>query len=167
VLLIAPGGGDELQGIKKGIVELADLVLINKADGNLLAAAQLTQIEYVSALKLLRPRSPYWLPKVLRISSATQEGLKESWKGMMEYYNVMLEKGEFFKKRALQRKTRMWRHVTDDVLLFLKNDSELQALVASLEQRVVAGDLSPSKAADKILNSLLNFRAVNSKTETK
>ncbi len=64
--MVPPGGGDELQGIKKGIVELADMIVINKADGNLKTAAQLTQLEYVSALKLLKPRSALWRPPVTR-----------------------------------------------------------------------------------------------------
>ncbi|RKP35816.1 ArgK protein [Dimargaris cristalligena] len=87
VLLVPPGGGDELQGMKKGIMEIADMVLVNKADGDLLNAARRAQIEYTSALKFMHHRFSSWRPPVLPVSSMQKEGLKEAWSSMLKFKN--------------------------------------------------------------------------------
>ncbi|OPJ75895.1 methylmalonic aciduria type A protein, mitochondrial isoform B [Patagioenas fasciata monilis] len=93
VLLLPPAGGDELQGIKRGIIEMADLVAINKADGDLVVPARRIQAEYISAMKLLRKRSKVWRPKVMRISAKTGEGISDMWDKMTEFRDLMLTSG--------------------------------------------------------------------------
>lgn len=89
VLLVPPAGGDELQGLKKGIVELSDLVLVNKADGPLENAARNAQLEYTSALKYVKRDTGPWTSRVMRVSSQTGKGINEAWDAMVEYFNVM------------------------------------------------------------------------------
>ncbi|XP_025943286.1 methylmalonic aciduria type A protein, mitochondrial isoform X5 [Apteryx rowi] len=93
ILLLPPAGGDELQGIKRGIIEMADLVAINKADGDLVVPARRIQAEYVSAMKLLRKRSKVWRPKVMRISAKTGEGISDMWDKMTEFRDLVLMSG--------------------------------------------------------------------------
>lgn len=88
-LLVAPGAGDELQGMKKGIVELSDMILVNKADGELAAAARMAQIEYTSALKYLQPSTQGWTPQILPVSSHANTGITEAWDSMKEYYKIL------------------------------------------------------------------------------
>uniref|UniRef100_A0A2D4GX65 AAA+ ATPase domain-containing protein n=1 Tax=Micrurus corallinus TaxID=54390 RepID=A0A2D4GX65_MICCO len=108
VLLLPPAGGDELQGIKRGIIEMADLVVITKADGDLIVPARRIQAEYVSALKLLHKRSKVWRPKVMRISARTGEGISDVWDKMTEFQELMLTSGELLAKRRRQQKVWMW-----------------------------------------------------------
>lgn len=87
-LLVPPNSGDELQGLKKGIVELCDMVIVNKADGKMLEMANITMTEYLSALKYVRRKSRDWSPQVQKVSSVQETGLVETWKTMMDYYNL-------------------------------------------------------------------------------
>ncbi|KAF3852503.1 hypothetical protein F7725_005858 [Dissostichus mawsoni] len=108
VLLIPPAGGDELQGIKRGIIERADLVVVTKADGDLLGPARRIQAEYTSALKLLRRQSKSWNPEVVRASSHTNEGIPEVWAKLESYRDAMLASGELQGRRRAQQKVWMW-----------------------------------------------------------
>ena len=100
LLLLAPGAGDELQGIKRGIVELADLVVINKADGELLAAARRAQADYRAALQLLRPPTPGWTPEVLACSALHEDGIDEIWQAVRRHRQALEDSGELAAKRA-------------------------------------------------------------------
>lgn len=153
VLLLPPAGGDELQGIKRGIVEMADLVTITKADGDLLIPARKIQSEYVSALKLLRKRSKTWKPQVLRISAKTGEGIPELWKKMTEFQNAMLTSGELLARRRSQQKVWMWSLIQENVLLHFRNHPAVKDQIPLLEERVLAGVLSPGLAADVLLKA--------------
>lgn len=115
-LLLPPASGDELQGIKRGIVEMTDLILINKSDGDLLASARRTASSYMSALKLMRQRSPNWKTKTHLISSKTGEGLDDSWQKLDQFRKIMVESGEFELKRKIQRKKWMWNYINDRLL---------------------------------------------------
>jgi LAO/AO transport system kinase len=150
-LLLAPGGGDELQGLKKGIVELADILVINKADGDLQSAATLTQLEYVSALKLLRPRVAEWRPKVLKVSSVQNTGINECWQSMLEYYHLLRRTSQFDAQRRRQRKRWLWRIVTDTLMTQLKTNPEVRRQIIDLEMKVMDGELTPRLASDRIL----------------
>lgn len=103
VLLTNPTAGDELQGIKKGIVEIADLVVVNKADGDLVPKARFTQYEYMTALKFVRQKTEKWKPKVLTCSALKKEGLDGVWNTIHTYWKSMEENGEISKKRQYQR----------------------------------------------------------------
>ncbi|KAJ3271500.1 hypothetical protein HK104_004681, partial [Borealophlyctis nickersoniae] len=133
-LLVAPGGGDELQGMKKGIVELSDLILVNKADGDMMAPARTAQSEYTSALKFLQPIFSEWKPEVLRVSSLQQTGIDEAWSKMKEFYHLMQSCGELDRKRGHQRKTWMWKQINDELLWRLKTDQHVKEMVQRLER---------------------------------
>src|SRR5690606_20081526 len=120
VLLLMPGGGDELQGIKRGIVELADLLLINKADGELAAVAGRTAAEYRHALRLLRPASAAWTPPVLTCSGLTGDGVPTVWEAMERYRSALSATGEIARRRATQARAWLWTELSESLLAALK-----------------------------------------------
>ncbi|XP_059971887.1 methylmalonic aciduria type A protein, mitochondrial isoform X1 [Mesoplodon densirostris] len=148
VLLLPPAGGDELQGIKRGIIEMADLVAITKSDGDLVVPARRIQAEYVSALKLLRRRSGVWRPKVIRISARSGEGITEMWDTMKEFQDVMLASGELTAKRQKQQKVWMWNLIQENVVEHFRTHPRVREQIPLLEKRVLSGALSPGLAAD-------------------
>ncbi|KAM4834236.1 methylmalonic aciduria type A protein, mitochondrial isoform 1-T2 [Thomomys bottae] len=158
VLLLPPAGGDELQGIKRGIVEMADLVAVTKADGDFVVPARRIQAEYVSALKLLRKRSEVWSPKVLRISARTGEGIAEMWDKMKEFQDVMLSSGELAAKRRRQQKVWMWNLIQDNVLEHFRAHPTVREQIPLLESKVLSGALPPGLAADLLLET---FQSTN------
>ncbi|XP_074132311.1 methylmalonic aciduria type A protein, mitochondrial isoform X1 [Sminthopsis crassicaudata] len=153
VLLIPPAGGDELQGIKRGIIEMADLVAITKSDGDLVVPARRIQAEYVSALKLLRKRSKVWKPKVVRISAKTGEGITEMWDKMKEFRDLRLASHELIARRQQQQKVWMWNLIQESVLERFRNCSAVKDQIPLLEEKVANGDLSPGLAADILLKA--------------
>nr|XP_060634863.1 methylmalonic aciduria type A protein, mitochondrial isoform X1 [Anolis sagrei ordinatus] len=153
VLLLPPAGGDELQGIKRGIIEMADLVAVTKADGDLVVPARRIQAEYVSALKLLRKRSKVWRPKVMRISAKTGEGITDIWDNMIEFRELMLTSGELLTKRKKQQKVWMWNVIQESMLYHFRNHSAVRDQIPLLEGKVVSGILSPGLAADLLLKA--------------
>ncbi|XP_074651368.1 methylmalonic aciduria type A homolog, mitochondrial-like isoform X2 [Tubulanus polymorphus] len=150
-LLIPPAGGDELQGIKKGIVEMADVIVINKSDGDLMPAARRIQTEYSSALRLLRLRSKTWRPKVTRISSKTGDGITQLWDIMEDYLEVMTTSGELVHKREKQRTIWMWNQIKDNILHLFQQHPAVRAKYSSLEEKVLSGVITPGFAADVLL----------------
>ncbi|XP_058522782.1 methylmalonic aciduria type A protein, mitochondrial isoform X1 [Ochotona princeps] len=153
VLLLPPAGGDELQGIKRGIIEMADLVAITKSDGDLIAPARRIQAEYVSALKLLRKRSEVWRPKVVRISARSGEGITEMWDKMKEFRDLALASGELTAKRQKQQKIWMWNLIQENVLEHFRSHPMVREQIPVLEQKVLRGALSPGLAADLLLKA--------------
>ncbi|XP_009099601.2 methylmalonic aciduria type A protein, mitochondrial isoform X2 [Serinus canaria] len=153
ILLLPPAGGDELQGIKRGIIEMADLVAINKADGDLVVPARRIQAEYVSAMKLLRKRSKVWRPKVMRISAKTGEGISEMWDKMAEFRELMLSSGELLAKRRKQQKVWMWNLIQENMLLHFRTHLAVKDKIPLLEEKVLRGVLSPGLAADLLLKA--------------
>lgn len=153
ILLLPPAGGDELQGIKRGIVEMADLVAITKSDGDLIVPARRIQAEYVSALKLLRRRSGVWRPKVIRISAQSGEGITEMWDKMKEFQEVMLVSGELAAKRQKQQKVWMWNLIQENVIEHFRTHPAVREQIPLLEKRVLSGALSPGLAADLLLKA--------------
>ncbi|XP_067661428.1 methylmalonic aciduria type A protein, mitochondrial-like [Haliotis asinina] len=156
-LLIPPAGGDELQGIKKGIVEVADMVVINKSDGDLVAAARRIQAEYVSALKFMRQRSKVWKPKVKRISSLTKEGIPELWNIMVNYKTLTFESGELRMKREKQLKIWMWNHIQDYIMEAFYKQEGVAKKMDHLEKMVVRGVITPGHAADVLLKTFMKY----------
>lgn len=153
VLLLPPAGGDELQGIKRGIIEMADLVAITKSDGDLVVPARRIQAEYVSALKLLRKRSEVWRPKVVRISSRSGEGITEMWDKMKEFRDLMLASGEMIARRQKQQKVWMWNLIQESVLEHFRMHPTVREQIPLLERKVLSGALSPGLAADLLLKA--------------
>lgn len=153
VLLIPPAGGDELQGIKRGIIERADLVVVTKSDGDLVVPARRIQTEYTSALKLLRRQSKSWNPKVVRASSLTFEGIPEVWAKMEAYKDTMLTSGALQNRRRAQQKVWMWSLIQENVLWHFQNHPAVRETLPPLEQKVTRGDISPGLAADLLLKA--------------
>jgi LAO/AO transport system kinase len=153
VLLLAPAAGDELQGVKRGIVELADIVVVNKADGPFEAAARHTASDYANALHLMRPTGA-WTPVVLSSSALTRTGIDEVWRTITVHQETVRASGERETRRAAQARDWMWSEVTDTMLERLRHDGAVAALIAPLEREVEAGRLSPAAAAKRILAAL-------------
>jgi LAO/AO transport system kinase len=155
LLLLSPGAGDELQGVKRGIVELADLVVVNKADGDLLAAAHRTVADYRHALQLLRPRSATWTPRVLACSALLGEGIDEVWEAIEEHRRAASASGELARRRAEQAREWMWSELTESLHDALRADKDVGVLLAELEHDVAQGRTSPTAAAQRVLRAFL------------
>lgn len=152
LLLLAPGGGDELQGIKRGIMELADLILINKTDGELEHAANRALSEYRLALQLIRPRSVHWQVSVEACSALNDSGIAESWRQVRAYRKVMKAHGEIGARRATQAKAWMWAEINETLARRFRADRGVQARLKSIEAQVTAGQLPPATAARRLLD---------------
>ncbi|MBS0565628.1 MAG: methylmalonyl Co-A mutase-associated GTPase MeaB [Proteobacteria bacterium] len=155
LLLLAPGGGDELQGVKRGIMEMADLILVNKADGGLLAPARRTCADYAGALRLLRkrPQDPPGYPKALCASAAEGTGLAEAWAAIEEILAWRRERGILAAARAAQARSWFEEEVRQGLLARLTGDAHQRARMAALGAEVEAG-LDPSEAAARMLADL-------------
>ena len=119
-IVLPPAGGDDLQGIKKGVMELADLVVVNKADGDLAGPARHSATDIRHALQLIRARSEHWKPKVKRCSALTGKGVDKVWKEAVDFRNVMNKSGETAKKRTVQARRWMWSQVQQQLLQGIK-----------------------------------------------
>ncbi|MEZ5931352.1 MAG: methylmalonyl Co-A mutase-associated GTPase MeaB [Alphaproteobacteria bacterium] len=151
LLLLAPGAGDELQGMKRGIVELADLVVVNKADGELRAEAGRVAADYKAALQLLRPASVAWQPEVLTCSALHGEGIAAVWAAIRRHRQALESAGGLEAKRREQRKSWLWQDVQAALIERLRRDPAAAAEMRALERQVVSGDLLPSAAARKLI----------------
>jgi LAO/AO transport system kinase len=151
ILLLLPGGGDELQGIKRGIMELADLVLINKADGELLAAARRAAADYRNALRLLQPRSPDWQVPVAMCSALTGDGIADAWQTILDYQQALSASGEIERRRARQSCAWLWQETADNLLAQLKSDPDIRRRLPELEAEVEHGQTLPTAAARRLI----------------
>ena len=155
VLLLLPDAGDELQGIKRGIVELADLVLVNKADGELEAHAERTAAEYANALRLIRPRSRHWKVPVHTCSALTGSGVADVWSQVENYRESMGDSGELSARRAQQLRSWLWSEVSAGLMDALKADADIKRRLSEVEQLVVEGTLTPAAAARSLVESFV------------
>jgi LAO/AO transport system kinase len=152
LLLLAPGGGDDLQGIKKGIVELADLLVVNKADGDLKPAALRAVADYRHALRMLRPASAdESMPQVLAASALTGEGIAPVWQRVEHQAAALLRSGERERRRARQARAALWSEIGEGLLELFKADKRVAARLGEIEAQVAEGALSPSAAAGAAL----------------
>ena len=158
VLLLAPAGGDELQGIKRGIVEMADLMVVTKADGDLLPAAGRTQSEYQHALRLLRPSAPGWTPSVMLSSALSGKGIPEVWAAVERYRIALAGNGVFERRRADQARAWMWSEISEALLAELREHEGVRAELKKLEAAVAAGRITPGAAADRAIAVFLKGR---------
>lgn len=155
VLLLAPAGGDELQGVKRGIMEMADLILVNKADGDLKPAAMRTCSDYAGALRLLRkrPQDPEGYPKAMTVSALQDEGLQRAWDEMTALVNWRRETGHFDGRRAEQARYWFGQEVRQGLLARLETPSA-RATMQDYATRVAAGDMTPTVAATEVLRQI-------------
>jgi LAO/AO transport system kinase len=151
VVLAQPGAGDELQGIKRGILELADLIVVTKADGDNQARALTALGELRSALKLMRARHPAWQPRALAVSAVSGEGLDELLHDLVLHRSTMTAAGALEPHRAAQRTLWLWRTVTAELEHLFRANPAVAAALPPLEAAVAAGHLSPFTAARRLL----------------
>ncbi len=154
LVLLLPGAGDELQGLKKGVVELADMLAVNKADGDNVARARAAAAEYRAALHILSPRSPGWTAPVVTCSALTGEGVAELWTTILDHRARMTAASDFAARRREQQVKWMWAMLEDRLIARLKSDPALRAKLPKLEAAVAAGELSVSLAVDELAEFL-------------
>jgi LAO/AO transport system kinase len=154
LVLMLPGAGDELQGLKKGIVELADMIAVTKADGDYRPAAQATAAEYRAALHILSPRWPEWTPPVVTFSGLTGDGIAALWRKVIEHREQMTRFGAFAERRRAQQVKWMWALLEERMLAPLRSDTKIRAELPQLEASVAEGTLSPVLAVDEIMRLL-------------
>jgi LAO/AO transport system kinase len=154
LLVASPAGGDELQGIKRGIMELADLIVVNKADGDLADAAGRAAGDLRHAVQLLRPKRPGWEVAVLTASALTGSGIPELWDAIEAAHGRL--GSELDAQRARQSVAWMWSEVTDTLLERLRRDPEVRAQLGELERRVAGGELPAAAAAQQLLHTFLD-----------
>ncbi len=152
ILLLAPAGGDELQGVKRGIMEMADMILVNKADGDLKPAALRTMADYAGALRLLRrrPQDPEGFPKAMVVSAVQETGLATAWDEIRDLANWRKAHGHWAARRASQARHWFGEEVRQGLLSVLEREPA-KGSMAALGARVEAGDLSPEAAAATFL----------------
>jgi LAO/AO transport system kinase len=148
--LMLPGAGDELQGIKKGLVELADMIAVNKADGDNVQRAKSAAAEYNAALHILTPRSSHWYPPVLTYSALTGDGIDALWQKVVDHRTAMNASGDFAARRREQQVKWMWTMLEDRMKAKLRSDPAVRAKVKQLEAAVADGRMTPTVAADTV-----------------
>lgn len=154
VLMIA-GGGDELQGIKKGVLEVADAIVINKADGDNLSKAELARKEYETALHMLMPSTPFWSTPVMTCSALEKSGLKQIWATVLEHRQKLTAVGEMAQKRKVQELDWLSFLLEDGLKNWFYNDRQVKDLLPRLKADVEDRNTSPTAAADKLLKLLM------------
>jgi LAO/AO transport system kinase len=158
VLMIA-GAGDDLQGIKKGVLELADMVAVNKADGDNLTRAELAAADYRGALHLMRPASPTWTPPVLTCSGLADLGLDELWTQIETHRAKMGATGELEERRRSQQVRWMWSMLDDRLRDDLRAHDRVTERISELESSVRRGELTATVAVDQVWELYLSLRA--------
>jgi LAO/AO transport system kinase len=151
VFLTLARTGDQLQGIKKGVLELADIVVVNKADGEHVREARKAARDLSGAIRLIYPRETLWRPPVLTMSALEGTGLEELWKTVERHQKVLSEAGEFDARRRAQQVDWTWQMVRDTVLDRMLSNPAVRKARAEVERQVLAGELTPAMAAQQIL----------------
>jgi LAO/AO transport system kinase len=154
LVLMLPGAGDELQGLKKGVVELADMIAVNKADGDNIARAKAAAAEYRAALHILSPRSPTWSPRVVTYSALTGNGIAELWEQVLEHRKRLTASGELVARRGEQQVKWMWSMLEERLFAPLRSDRALKVALPRIAAEVAAGRLAPANAVEEIADML-------------
>lgn len=153
LLLLPPAGGDELQGIKKGIVELADMIVVNKADGALATAVRHAEAEYRHALSLLRPVNPLWRVPVLSCSALTAKGIDAVWEQITDYHRLLGAdgSGDIARRRAEQARAWMWSEIEESLADAFKAEPAVKRELPALERATATAAITPGAAAKRLL----------------
>ncbi|MFO1162110.1 MAG: methylmalonyl Co-A mutase-associated GTPase MeaB [Reyranellaceae bacterium] len=152
IVLLLPAGGDDLQGIKRGVIELADLIVVNKADGDLKTTAQRSASDYQHALRMLRSPTAGWTPEVTTCSALAGDGVAEIWQTIERFRTAVGEKG-VARRRAEQARAWMWNEVGETLLAELRRHPDVKKLVPGLEREVEGGRTTPAAAARLMLEA--------------
>ena len=151
MLLLLPNSGDELQGIKKGVLELADLIVINKSDGVQESQAITTQSEYKRAMQLLSSSKNSWEPQILRSSALEKQGIDKIWEAVNNFRESLKNSGEWEQQRRIQYEKWMWTLVEEGLLKNFCKNKIIQKKIPELEKFVASGEILPASAARKLL----------------
>jgi LAO/AO transport system kinase len=154
LVLMVAGAGDELQGLKKGIVELADMIAVNKSDGDNIGRARVAAGDYRAALHILAPRSLNWSPPVITYSALTGDGISGLWNQVMAHKEKMTGSGELAERRRDQQVKWMWTMLEERLTARLRGDSTVRAKLRQAEAAVAAGKLAPTLAVEEIAQLL-------------
>jgi LAO/AO transport system kinase len=154
LVLMLPGAGDELQGLKKGVVELADMIAVNKADGDNVVRAKAAAAEYRAALHILSPRSPNWSPPVVTYSALTGDGIAALWAAVLDHREKLTASGELAARRGEQQVKWMWSMLEERLFAPLRSDRTLKAALPRIEAEVAAGRLAANAAVEEIADML-------------
>jgi LAO/AO transport system kinase len=160
LVLMLAGAGDELQGIKRGVLELADAIAINKADGDNLEKARKAARIYASVLHMLQPASPNWDPQVLTCSALEMTGIAEIWQMVLKYHKKFTASGELEQKRQKQALDWLWSLVEEGLKARFYTHPEIKKRLDQIARAVENGDTTPTVAADKLLFFLDNHHPV-------
>jgi LAO/AO transport system kinase len=155
VVLLLPGGGDELQGIKKGIIELADLIAINKADGDNVARAERSAADYRAALGLLTPASANWQPPVLAVSGLTGQGLDALWAQIRSHRDRLTATGEFQARRQAQAVRWLHDMLSDEMRRLMLGEAAVGAVLERVEAAVHTGDMAPTAGVREVIDAFI------------
>jgi LAO/AO transport system kinase len=150
LVLALPGAGDELQALKKGVVELADMIAVNKADGDNVPRAKLAASQFSAALHILSPRSPNWSPPVVTCSALTGKGIDALWSNILDHRGRLTASGELAGRRGEQQVKWMWTMLEERLFEPLRSDRALKSALPRIEGDVAVGRLAPSVAVEKI-----------------
>jgi LAO/AO transport system kinase len=153
LVLMLAGAGDELQGIKKGVLEIADLLAVNKADGDNRQRAERSAAEYRAALHLLTPATPTWTPPVMTCSGLSGEGLGPVWDQVLHHRAKLGATGELDEKRRAQQIRWFWSMLRDELLDRFRRDPAVVHLLPDVEANVSRGTLAPTVAVEQVLNA--------------
>ena len=153
LVLVIAGAGDELQGIKRGILEIADMIAVNKADGDNRDRATRAASDYANAMHIMTPASANWTPPVVTCSALENEGLGALWETILDHRERMTESGELADKRRMQSLRWMWAMVEDRIMGALRDDPSVAQAIVTLEAEVAAAKVTPTMAADRIIEA--------------
>lgn len=153
LLLQLPNAGDELQGIKKGVMEIADAILVNKAEGDNRPKAELARQQYANALHLLRPKSQHWQVPAMLCSALHNQGIEEVWHTILDFVTIMKQQKEFETKRRLQANDWMWALVQEDLKELFRRNKNVASMLDQVQSGVLQGTTSPGAAARRLLEA--------------
>jgi LAO/AO transport system kinase len=154
LVLVLPGAGDELQALKKGVVELADMIAVNKADGDNLPRAKAAAAEYGAALHILTSASPNWSPPVITCSALKRNGIEQLWEHILDHRDRLTLSGEIKARRGEQQVKWMWTMLEERLFEPLRSDRAIKAHVSRIEADVASGVTAPAAAVEKIAELL-------------
>lgn len=157
LLLMLAGAGDELQGIKRGIIEMADAIIINKADGDNLQKANLARQQYANALHLLPPTKSGWIPAVDTCSALSKDGVENVWKIISDYQNLTKKTGFFRNNRKEQELNIMLETINDSLKINFKNNKFIKNIFPKIEKKVLNGETSSYQGARELLDAYFNL----------
>src|SRR5580693_4432206 len=150
LVLVLPGAGDELQALKKGVVELADMIAVNKADGDNLGRARVAAAEYGAALHILTSASPNWSPPVVTCSARTGDGIEDLWSTILDHREKLTMSGELAARRGTQQVKWMWTMLEERLFAPLRSDRAVKSALSRIEAEVAVGRTAPAAAVEEV-----------------